>query len=252
MPGLPPVINGSKAVHIQPAKYGRTESGEYCELEWVGPNAALQTLIPFCRLYSGLFHVEESSSGGASRLTARFATAMAPNFTTPEAPEDNWQYFANVVQKDVLEAHLPNVNPAFTDAEINSIRTNLDHLDAIDFDENTRDEVLEVFNLMRSGVTSVRVLEPMLRHTQTVSQLWKVKASTQGVGRIFTTEILLDAEDIPEDLLIDLPNFSSNKPGLAYGWYKHFPSIRTSALQKVQIEQEWEYGLWATLLYEFV
>ncbi len=251
---MPLIINGQKGVHLQPAKYGRTESGWYCELTWIGTKEAVQTIVPFCMGARAIFHVEESPSGAATKLVARFATSVSSGgvgVSTPESPEDNWQYFANMIEKSVLECDLANVDPPLTNDEINLIKTNLDHLDAIDLGDDPRDDVVELFNLMKSGVTSIRVLQPILRHTQTVSQLWTTKTSTANAGKILTTNALIRLEGVPA-LLIDLPALSSTKPGLAYGWFKHFPSIKISALQKVQVEQEWEYGLWAGLLYQFV
>ena len=246
------VINGAKGVQIQPAKYGRTESGWYTELTWVGSRQAIQTIIPFCLQSQAIFHIEESPSGASTKLIARFATAVASGgvgTSSAESPENNWQYFANVIEKAVLESDLAVVNAL--DAEDKQVIVTA-LANPGPFDPDLTGDALSLYHLMRDGVTSIRTMQPILRHTQTVSQLWTIPASTANVGTVLTTDALLRIEQPPAGLLITLPTFASSRADLAYGWFKHFPSIRISALQKVQIEQEWEYGLWPPLLYTFV
>jgi hypothetical protein len=89
-----------------------------------------------------------------------------------------------------------------------------------------------------------------VRHTQTVSSNYTVKAALTNVGRIISTGSFISLEGVPSDILFNLPTFSSSRaPDLVYAWLKRFPIVRTGARQKVQIEQEWEYGLWPPLIY---
>jgi len=90
----------------------------------------------------------------------------------------------------------------------------------------------------------VPVLTPTLRHTQTVSNSWTIPASFTNVGRIISRASMISLEAIPTDILFQLPNDISTRttqPALVYGYRKKHPTVRTAALQKTQIEQEWAY-----------
>ena len=109
--------------------------------------------------------------------------------------------------------------------------------------------------LMLRGTRSHPVLAPCLRHTQTVNAQYAIQASLTNVGYVFSTGRLQSEEGVPNGLLFNLPAFSAppqyvqTSGDLQYGWYKDFPTVRQIAHTKWNIEQEWQYGLYAVRLY---
>jgi hypothetical protein len=102
-----------------------------------------------------------------------------------------------------------------------------------------------VYLRMLDGLRVVHVSVPVLRHTQKVSNIYAIPNSLTYVGRIITTATLKIQENIPSNISSNMGDQVSSRSGLAYGWFKKFPTIRSSAQQKTHIVQEWVYGLWS-------
>ena len=238
------VINGTSGAYEQPSRFGWDTSGPYCIRTWKGTASAISTQYDTCAAAGALVEVENGY--GTSTLRARYAVTITGG---TEAPVDAWEFFASHAEKDILEADLPAIN-ALTNQEKSDIREAIAN-PASDIWGDFSDEQLAVYGLMVSGVKAVRVMAPVLRHTQTVSNIFTVKAALTDVGKILSSGTLATFESIPSSVLFNLPYDTSSRtaPALAYGWMKMHPTIRMAARQKMQIELEYEYGLWSTLLY---
>ena len=110
--------------------------------------------------------------------------------------------------------------------------------------------------LVLRGQSSFPVFAPVLRWTQTVTSQYAIQASLLNARNIISTATMYTLESIPSGLLFSLPNDSNpptqfiQTPGdLVYGWFKDFPTIRQIARLKWNIVQEWQYGLWPTVIY---
>jgi hypothetical protein len=116
---------------------------------------------------------------------------------------------------------------------------------------------LALYLLMAQGVRSHPVLQPILRRTMITNQNYAVAMSLLNVRKIISTSSLVSLENVDQDSLfydptsgqLLLPQDVSSTPSLAYGWFKGFPQVQEIALQKWSIQQEWKYGLWATLIW---
>ncbi len=102
---------------------------------------------------------------------------------------------------------------------------------------------------MKKGVRSAAVEIPTIRHTQTVSSLWPIKAGQTNVNAIYSTTTLIEVEAIPTAVLFEFPEGTSNKPGLAFGWRKKSPTVRVAPWKRYQIQQEFIYGQWPIIVY---
>lgn len=245
-----PTINGLKGAFPQPEEYGEDESGAYTHAKWEGTTLEIAQMIPLIRAVGGLYHVTKGYTGARDIIEARIPIWINSN----ETPVDDWEFQATEVEKDAMQVDSPEID-AIPYPQKKIIRRAIATFDAADDDPNAIPEGLtdpagiELYRLMIDGFESIRVAVPTLRHTQTVSSLWAIRASLNYVEKLISTNSLTALENIPAETLITLPNKISSRAGLFYGWYKKYPTVRKSAGHRAQIEQEWEYGLWARLAY---
>jgi hypothetical protein len=234
-------INGKKGVFEQPIKYGLSDSGPYSIRTFHGTRQEIQALIPGLAFSASTYEVRDTFSGSKVELEVR---SSLPPQGSPEVPINSWEFFAQEIEKDILEADNALVN-AVSDDQKAAVRAALQDPsnDALVTDITDPSATI-LYIMMLQGVKTARVLQPLVRHTATVSNAYTVPAALTNVGKILTTAQLGTLENFPSGLLFNLPSGISSRTGLAYGWYKKFPTVRGAANQKIQIEQEWEYGLW--------
>ena len=146
-------------------------------------------------------------------------------------------------EKDVLEADNSIIN-GLSETEKRQIRTIIQDPSAGTPAPLGGTNANKIYQLMLTGLRAIRVNAPTLRHTQTVSNNWTVKASFANVSKLISTASLISTEAVPSAILFNLPNDASVRAGFQYAWMKNHPTVRASAFQKMQIEQEWQYGLW--------
>ncbi len=241
-----PVINGQAAAHEQPQRYGYDQSGPYMVRTWHGTRAAIAAQYAACLIDGATCEVTQGI--GIDVLSARYGTSGGGDGGS-EVVVDTWEFFANVIEKDSLEADISAVN-AISEENKEKIIHHTDPTAEPVFTGGTASDALAEYRLRKMGAKSIRVLQPIVRHTQTVSSSYTIKASLTNVGKILTTAAFIRSEAMPADVLFNLPNDTpTDTTRYAFGWYKMHPTVRISAGQKIQIEQEWEYGLWAKLRY---
>ena len=247
-------VNGTSGAYEQPQKFGVDSSGPYCLRTWRGTAAEIATQYNSCIASGALAEIE--AGFGTHTVRARYAITIGGG---TEAPVDSWEFFASHVEKDVLETDLAAIE-AISPANREKLKDYVANppglgvaahtaADFLDDGSGSRANAFSLYQLMLSGVKAVRVNAPLLRHTQSVSNVYTVKASLTNVGSILSTSTLATFESIPTSVLFNLPTDVSTRANMNYGWLKLHPTIRTAARQKMQIELEYEYGLWATLLY---
>jgi hypothetical protein len=260
-------INGQRGAFLQPATWGQNDQGAYYVMIVEGTKEEVLQATAQAAAAGAVYQVTESF--GKSRLEARFpGNPFFGNGGGVEQPVNLWEFFANHAEKDLLDAKVESsiinaLQEATRTMIYNAIHSPPDAGNPPDPTKTPSDDSFwvnianatersnakKVYNLMKDGVRSFPVEVPMLRHTQTVSNRWAVKAALTNVRRIISTSSLISLEAIPGAVLFNLPTDTSSVSDKAYGWYKLFPTIQQVANQKFQIVQEWQYGLWATLLY---
>lgn len=237
-------INGQRGAFPQPGHFGRSEAGAYTVKIFEGTLAEIYQVAGVVEASGGLWEITESFSGAKHRMECRFPL----DFNTTEAPVQDWELFSQEVEKDVLEADLAAFDGISRD-EKEKIRAAIDNPQAHQSPALVNPTAIILYLEMLDGLRSVRVAVPHLRHTQTVSTLWAVGAALTNVTKIISTPSLRALESVPGSLLFNLPSGSSSRTRAQYGWYKKFPTVRIAAGHRIQLEQEWEYGLWSTLIY---
>jgi hypothetical protein len=242
------IVNGQKGAYPQPSHFGRSEAGAYTVKVWEGTLNEVYAMAAVAEASGGLWEVTESYTGAKHRIEVRFPI----DFNTTETPVDGWEAFGEEVEKDLLEADILGID-TMDNGDKAIIRAVLDN--GVNSDDSLRQRLTddpfsnELYNEVVYGLKGVRHVVQHLRHTQTVSTLWTVRAALTNVGKIISTGSLTGLEGVPTSLLVNLPITISNRVAAAYGWYKKFPTVRISAGHRIQIEQEWEYGLWSRIVY---
>lgn len=112
---------------------------------------------------------------------------------------------------------------------------------------------VKVWSLFQAGFKTVRLLAPTLRHTRMMRRDFTVQQAYDKIGRVFTTSSLKTYEQVPAQVLFDLPTTSdpTRLDGLVvhYGWLKKPASIQQVSGGQWQIQQEYDWGLWPEAIY---
>lgn len=258
-------IVGQKGAFRQPARWGRTEQGQF--YEWVYKGTKNEVAAQAALLDSQGFLYEVDETFGTATLTARLPYNPNAGGGGTEAPVDLWEFVSGREQKDILEADVPsgitatlsqkNIEllrklmqdpPSGTASGVYNAESNPEGSVAqSNFTDGSPTNAFTIYNLMKAGVRSAIVQTPTLRHTQTVSNNWAIPAANTNVGRVISTASIVSLEGVPSNLLFNLPNAvpaSFLTISVGYGWLKHGPNVQQISGRKWQLVQEWEYGLW--------
>ena len=183
-----------------------------------------------------------------------------------ETPVNNWELFANVVEKDILASDISAVT-GLSSARKMYLRDVLDgRVEVKDLDCSTEAKTpaaiygdtnsVALFKAICAGLKSKRVNVPTLRHTETASRDYQFSSALTGVDEVYSTSALGNVETIPSWIYWNMPPAPTTNPttrtdGVVVfkGWHKHYPQLAISAFSKSQIVVEWEYGEWSTILY---
>ena len=182
----------------------------------------------------------------------------------PNAPLiDSWELVPNLVEKDLLESDsatllaisasnmviLKNlISGSGPDQWTGDPTTTFNNNPSADYSATVK-----IWSLFQAGFKTVRVLAPTLRHTRIMRRDFTVQQAYDKIGRVFTTSSLKTYEQVPAQVLFDLPNNSdpSRYDGLVmhYGWLKKPCSIQQVSAGQWQIQQEYDWGLWSEDVY---
>jgi len=259
------VKTGLPGPWLQPSEYGRNEAGQFATVPYedVDPNKINALAAQFDRLG---YRYRVIHTFGKHRLEVYLS--YNPDVAN-EQPVDLWEYAGNEAQKNILSASVPvgvsSITTTLSSLNVEVIQKALQgtfpdnapkdsagaqFLDASAncFTNGNPGNALLVYNLMKAGVEDVIVQTPSIRHTQVVSFIYPITLAKLNVGRIITTSTLISLENPPNWAVTGLPTDSTppfqSGISLDYGWRKGSPHINQIAGQKVQIIQEFQYGLW--------
>lgn len=263
------IISGNRGAFPQPGQWGRNESGNFATWVFNGTKREVALLAATFAQLQGLAY-QVSESFGMAKLEVYLP--WNPNIDPTTDLIVKWEFFAQRIEKDLLSARVenPNTVAALSAAQVQTIRNKLlqppdgkttPFPTLTDFEQNGESNgelALQIYTLMQQGVTAFPVEAPSLRRTFVTSNQYATAYALSNVRKIISTASLAQMESIPRNLLFSLPtdvwsdpnpDAGDLTPALAYGWYKRFPTIQQVARLKWSIVQEWEYGLWATLIW---
>lgn len=202
-------------------------------------------------------------SGARWELEATAAwDAAQVGSTAAETPVLTWELTGSPVQKDILNSDLAVVE-SLGDHDLTILRDIFDgKVDVAKFKEASPAFNYEggnpyaLFNLMLVGVRDRKEFQPVLKKNQTVSREYEVAAALSRVGQILTTSFLvLEETTIPKSISNNLPNKTKTAKCeratlfFYWGWLKSYPTITATSWNRIQVTQEFEWGLWPELMY---
>ena len=247
----------------QPIEFGwDKKSGQFATRVWQGTEQQCRDAFALLTRTIGFSSVNvKQKSGGVWEVSGRIDGAVDDDGNPlPEQDiVDTWELTSNRVEKDILETDISAVNSLnATDLStlrglINGDTTNL--LTEPSWVSSGSGSPSALYKLIKSGVKSSVVYAPVISKTQTASNSRVIAASLTNVGVVYTTATLLASESIPASIANNLVASTQRTiTGLTfqYGWLKNFPVITDTVDGKVNLQQNWEWGLWSTVLYSVV
>lgn len=262
-------ILGTKGPTLQPKKFGYSkERGHYDTRVWEGGEDEIRGMIPAVLPFGVSYDCEELR-GGLWRLTVNYSSPQSDGAGGGDAGGDQiavtWELLPKDAQKPLLGSWHTIVS-GLDAATIDKIRAHSE--DKTYTTESpapsgytTTDlagNALKIFKLLRAGVDTVEVEQPVLTLTWIVPDDVNLAYSYANIGRVYTTASLISAEAIPSYISTSMtawtssfsnPTFGSNRVSLVFGWKKRAPTQRLAGENKREITQTWEYGFWATDIY---
>jgi hypothetical protein len=207
------------------------------------------------------YTVDYVSDGSPKALLTYSSAGKNGDDGQPETPTTRWQLRGSMAQVDILspnalldgsfgKINLANISASDKKAIrkfISSPPEDPDELPPVDSGDSGY-----AYLLMLAGVTSYNLAAPTLSASKIVSGSYSVKASLSNVGRIYSTNTLQLVENIPSDILFNLPDSSIKTAdyGLLYhAWCKNYPEVEQVGGNRWQINQTWDFGLWPQKLY---
>lgn len=238
----------------QPIEYITDQrTGAQTVRRWRGPYLACLALIP--NLVANGWNTQlNSSTGVVWNLQATIGLSWS-NTVIADNPVDTWELHSNKVEKDFLNAQNALV-ASLSPTDIKILQNFLDNTPSplpttppvADDGMALSTAGVSAYQLILLGVKSVVIFQPLLKHTQTTSNIYAIQASFTNVGQILSTATMLTL--LPGTLAFTMPTDPTyGKTGFSFGWLKDYPNVTVSAFNKTQISQDFEFGLWNNTMF---
>ncbi len=223
---------------------------------WVGPYLAIISLLPQLKAFG---YAYEFGPEGGQNYRVEATIGFGINGSNPNDPAniiDTWELLPNVVEKDLLRADIALIN-AISDDQKSALQTSINNNDpkvTTPTDPAITDPTAKLlWPYMKRGESTVKVFAPVIRHTQTISNSATIQAAFSNIERLFSSSTMSsttgNGQSVPPGILFSVPTKTNPADtNLKYSWYKNWPSVTTSYGAKAQITQDWEFGLWNTLV----
>lgn len=230
---------------------------------WKGPATAVEALTAILRAQGYGYKVRNMPGGALAEVTATITGQADSNGSTPSPADitDTWELAPNSVLKDICECDCAAV-AALDVTELKEIKAYMKNRPA---PEDTPawtdwDNQGPLVTLINAGVESWEVEQPILRHTYNVPRGVNPGFQWANIRKIFTTAQLIANEGVPPDYVFDLAAIGAlftnptrtDGVALVYGWRKKMPHQSIGANGRREVNIEYHFGLWPTLLYSTV
>jgi hypothetical protein len=240
---------GTSAATLQPFEYEfRQGAGPTTRVPFKGTYA--DVVAKANQYISGGYNVSfRKLNGGMAEMMASIGSDVngvgTGDLPVDESPE-KWTLTANVVEKDLLES----TNSSVTGISAANKQTLREYMDDSKTDVSAlTGDAATVAGLIKRGVKSVVIMQPILRAEKLVSSTYETKQSMTRVGHIIPTAKMGTLELVPSDILFNLPSDAAPNADETAGWLKMHPTIEDATDGKYRITHEYQFGFWGTILY---
>lgn len=252
-------------------KYHSDPSNSSTTVSWMGDFGNMLTYYNDLRAVGWTCDLEQDDAD-VWNLTATYPitlTGYDPGTGAgTEVPEITWDLTDKVANKSLLDLDnetvklIPNyvatlINDTLHTKKKDILIGDLSRLkNTGKITETQHDAALYVYQHMAVGIKTHPVYVPVLTKTAVSSNTWVINFNQQNKGKIYSTETLIQAENVdvrlrnilPRDVFIQSP-VSKGDVAIpkAYGWLKGETKTQLGPKGRSIVTQTWEYGLWPTL-----
>lgn len=172
----------------------------------------------------------------------------------PESPTTEQELSVNTVNVDLFEhpffREISTIEKDEIRKAVNENRTL--NTSVVSTPPGFSSDGLTLYTLLKKGVTSYPVWQPVLTITDTAPYGYAFNVDYGNVGVILSEQIVAGISNAAGNLSASLPFYQSSVGDLVPGWMKLPPQIRTVAGGRRSVTYTFEYGLWSTALYDYV
>ena len=216
-----------------------SQSGKFVQYVWEGTQDACNGV--YNTLTGADNAIQTNIGGGKWQVTARFGNAAVEGGFEEVVREERLRF--NIVQKSIF-TH-PDLTELMTPEQIREVR---DYVDSRATPPAFSGDQQVLYNMAIRGVDSYPVYQPIVVVTDTASRDYPWATEFAYYGYTFSTAGLIQDAYLTSGWKNRLPQDQSNLTGFIYGWLKKPPEVVSVGGNKTQLVQEYEYGLWATVL----
>ncbi len=244
------IINGSQEPQFNKEEIRFGQQGSEFSRRIQGPADAVKKLIPDIVSSGGSgVYICDSSPVATIEYSIGSMDAGDAGSAAAENPTTIYECASAFAEKDILYTDIAAVN-GLTDDEKKLLRGRIEgtplttaELASLGADaQSLHADIIE-------GVRSVRVAVPSLKVSKVVSNRYTIPLANTNAGRVLSSAKVSSDEAFPVSALFNLPSGTTTKPNRVYGWLKHFPTINVAGSNRFSMTQEYEFGLWSTVLY---
>lgn len=251
----------------QPIRYSwDSRTGFQTTRTWIGPYNSCIGLMPQLQANGWNFEMGSNSNGVNYTIAATIGYSWSGSGIL-DNPVDDWGITSTKVEKELLLSNNPHVagctatdiktlqgylsdptNANFTDT--NSLVKPVTAWRGLDGTTSTplTTDGQSVATMLVSGIRSVSIIQPTIRHTQTVSNVFVIAAARANVGKILSTALML--QSVPAAIAAAVPSDPATAfLGAAFGWLVGPLDVDSSAFNKSKLVQDFVFGAYYTDLY---
>lgn len=234
---------GDPSVQLIERRRGYSSSGGWKTIStYRGPKANVQDLVPSALIDgSSIEFIEEQGAWGTLQI-------ITPDYVeSPESTEEpisiDFGLDSEFLEKSLYD--YPGLDEEEGVAIRNAIKAVFEEGVAVagylatSFGTDLGDRI---FRLLLKGVDTWRTTTYTLTRTVVLAPGYANKWPLVNVGKTYTTAELIAAENIPDDLVFNMPETGE--------WLKYSPDITTNRARKTQVINVWQWADdWADEIY---
>lgn len=216
-----------------------SQSGKFVQYVWEGTQDACNGV--YNTLQGADNAIQTNIGGGKWQVTARFGNAAVEGGVEEVVREERLRF--NLNQRSIFRH--PILTAFMTPEQIKDVRK---YVDSRETPPAFSGDQTVLYGYAIAGVDSYPVYNPVVTVTDTASRDYPWNIGFAYVGYTFSTAGMIQDAILASGWKANLPDYTTDLSGFIYGWLKKPPEIVSVGGNKTQLVQEYEHGLWATVL----